>query len=196
MRVSQLAMASGLALAAALASCTDDRGGVDECVPNDTQLCNCPDGSEGVQTCTADGAWSACECGDGGADSDVDSDADGDTDTNDTLEEGCNKMDILFVIDNSDSMSEEQDNLIASFPAFIERIEAYDVIGTDEPLDYHVGVISTEVDHNAAEEAGNNRHPVTLIKAIALEALGEALRSRRRTAPTASPDQVVFEAPD
>ena len=132
----------------ALAGCSDGGRSAEECVPNDTQTCLCGDGSEGVQTCTADGAWSACECGDGGADSDVDTDSDADTDSDGDLESGCNKMDILFVIDNSDSMSEEQEYLIGAFPAFIEAIEAYDVLGTDEPLDYHVGVTSTAVDHN------------------------------------------------
>ena len=32
---------------------------------------------------------------------------------------GCSKMDLLFVIDNSGSMGEEQTNLIANFPTFI-----------------------------------------------------------------------------
>jgi hypothetical protein len=131
-----------------LAGCGDNGHSAEECVPNDTQLCYCSDGSEGTQVCREDKTWSVCDCGDAGADTDVDSDSDTDTGTNDTLENGCNKMDILFVIDNSDSMSEEQEYLIGAFPAFIAAIEAYDVLGTDEPLDYHVGVTSTAVDHN------------------------------------------------
>jgi hypothetical protein len=36
---------------------------------------------------------------------------------------GCAKADFLFVIDNSGSMADEQDNLIASFPGFIATIQ-------------------------------------------------------------------------
>jgi len=96
---------------------------------------------------------------DGGADTDADTDTDTDTDTdadtdtgtdtNGTLETGCSKVDILFVIDNTDSMSEEQNALISSFTGFIEEIEAYEVQGTvGGQLDYHVGVTSTAVNHN------------------------------------------------
>ncbi|HUT77395.1 MAG TPA: hypothetical protein VM285_06900, partial [Polyangia bacterium] len=131
-----------------LAGCGDDNRSAEECVPGETQICWCSGDVSGVQVCLEDKTWDACDCGDGGADGDADGDTDGDTDTDDTLETGCNRMDILFVIDNSDSMSEEQEFLIAAFPAFIAAIEAYDVLGTDTPLDYHVGVTSTAVDHN------------------------------------------------
>jgi hypothetical protein len=131
-----------------LSGCGEGGRSAEECVPNDTQQCSCTDGSEGVQICLEDKTWSVCDCGDAGADTDSDSDGDTDTGTSDTLENGCNRMDILFVIDNSDSMSEEQEYLIGAFPAFIDALEAYDVLGTDEPLDYHVGVTSTAVDHN------------------------------------------------
>jgi len=53
--------------------------------------------------------------------------------------EACEKMDILFVIDNSGSMSEEQTNLIANFPGFAELIENYQT-ASGEPLDYRIGV--------------------------------------------------------
>src|SRR5688572_13939494 len=36
--------------------------------------------------------------------------------------EGCKAVDFLFVIDNSGSMSDEQDNLTASFPGFFAAI--------------------------------------------------------------------------
>ena len=36
---------------------------------------------------------------------------------------GCRKVDFLFVIDNSGSMSDEQQNLINSFPSFIQTIQ-------------------------------------------------------------------------
>jgi len=52
---------------------------------------------------------------------------------------GCNKMDILFVIDNSGSMSEEQTNLAENFPKFIEVLNAFQ----GGSLDYRVGVTTT-----------------------------------------------------
>ena len=85
---------------------------------------------------------------DSDADSDSDTDTDSDSDTDSGAEEGCDKADILFVIDNSGSMSEEQTNLIANFEGFIDAIEAYEVQGSGGQIDYHVGVISTGVDHN------------------------------------------------
>lgn len=38
-------------------------------------------------------------------------------------EEGCEKVDFVFVIDSSRSMEDEQDNLLNSFPGFITAIE-------------------------------------------------------------------------
>lgn len=38
-------------------------------------------------------------------------------------DQGCEKVDFLFVIDSSGSMEDEQDNLLASFPGFITAIE-------------------------------------------------------------------------
>ncbi len=52
---------------------------------------------------------------------------------------GCRKADFLFVIDNSASMEDEQDNLIASFPGFISTIQA-----TLAAQDYHILVVDTD----------------------------------------------------
>ncbi|MBW1806839.1 MAG: choice-of-anchor D domain-containing protein [Deltaproteobacteria bacterium] len=48
------------------------------------------------------------------------------------------KSDVLFVIDNSGSMSEEQSDLINNFDSFINHAITLDV-------DFHIGVITTEV---------------------------------------------------
>lgn len=56
-----------------------------------------------------------------------------------TLDEGCGKIDFLFVIDNSASMQEEQENLIQSFPGFIAAIEA-----ATEAQDFHIMVTTAE----------------------------------------------------
>lgn len=49
------------------------------------------------------------------------------------------KVDVLWTIDNSCSMSEEQDALSENFPSFINYF-----IGSG--LDFHVGVVSTDID--------------------------------------------------
>lgn len=49
---------------------------------------------------------------------------------------GCQKLDLLFVIDNSGSMGEEQANLIANFPTFIQVLD-------QSGLDYRVAVTTT-----------------------------------------------------
>ncbi len=56
--------------------------------------------------------------------------------------DGCDKMDILFVIDDSGSMAEEQANLVSNFPRFIEILDAYRT-DTGNPLDYRLGVTTT-----------------------------------------------------
>jgi hypothetical protein len=53
---------------------------------------------------------------------------------------GCAKVDFLFVIDNSVSMKDEQDALIASFPGFIDSIKA-NIAAKD---DYHILVADTD----------------------------------------------------
>jgi len=51
-------------------------------------------------------------------------------------EEGCQKVDFVFVVDSSPSMADEQDNLLASFPGFISEIE-----DTLQVNDFHVMVV-------------------------------------------------------
>ncbi|MEM6990868.1 MAG: hypothetical protein AAF721_10235 [Myxococcota bacterium] len=55
-------------------------------------------------------------------------------------EEGCTKVDFLFVIDNSNSMATNQGELVASFPEFVAGIE-----GTLTNVDsFHVGVVTSD----------------------------------------------------
>ena len=54
-------------------------------------------------------------------------------------DEGCTKVDLLFVVDASYSMQDEQDSLVASFPDFITEIQ--DRLGAH---DYHIGIVTTE----------------------------------------------------
>ncbi len=60
------------------------------------------------------------------------------------LNDGCNAVDFLFVIDNSGSMGDPQANLVANFPAFIDGIQAT----LSDVQSYHVGVATTD-DHNS-----------------------------------------------
>ncbi len=59
---------------------------------------------------------------DADTDADADADSDGDIDTDTTDVDGCEGVDFLFVIDASGSMKDEQEQLIASFPGFIQSI--------------------------------------------------------------------------
>ena len=52
---------------------------------------------------------------------------------------GCTKVDFLFVVDNSPSMEDDQANLVANFPAFIDGIS-----GELGDIDYHVGVVTSD----------------------------------------------------
>jgi hypothetical protein len=68
----------------------------------------------------------------------------------------CQKIDVLFVIDNSQSMTEEQTNLIANFPQFISVLDA-------SGLDYRVAVTTTGRDYrwregpfSASQSGGDN----------------------------------------
>lgn len=63
--------------------------------------------------------------------------------TGDGTEKRCEKMDVLFVIDNSGSMMQEQTNLIANFPAFISVLN-------NSGLDYRVAVTTTGRDYSYA----------------------------------------------
>jgi hypothetical protein len=58
---------------------------------------------------------------------------------------GCQKIDFLFVIDNSGSMGAHQTALINSFPAFIDTI-----FSTVQAQDYHIMVIDSDADGDIA----------------------------------------------
>lgn len=62
-------------------------------------------------------------------------------------EKGCQKIDFLFVIDNSDSMEDEQQNLARSFPGFIQVMQQ-----VLEAQDFHIMVVSTSGDEEDEQE--------------------------------------------
>ena len=54
---------------------------------------------------------------------------------------GCEKADFLFIIDNSGSMEDEQQNLVQSFPGFISTIQ-----DTLMAQDYHIMAVDTDAE--------------------------------------------------
>lgn len=56
------------------------------------------------------------------------------------LDDECGEVDFMFVIDNSGSMGDEQTDLVANFPTFIEGIQ--NILKSVDS--YHVGVITTD----------------------------------------------------
>ncbi len=56
------------------------------------------------------------------------------------LQEPTNEVDILWVVDNSNSMADEQEAIAQKFEAFINNIETANA-------DFHIGVISTDLEN-------------------------------------------------
>lgn len=54
----------------------------------------------------------------------------------------CNKMDVVFVVDDSSSMSQEQMNLGQNFPMFAKILDDY-VTSDGQKLDYRVAITTT-----------------------------------------------------
>jgi hypothetical protein len=63
------------------------------------------------------------------------------------VERGCTKIDFLFIIDNSDSMEDEQENLARSFPGFIEVMK-----NGLEAKDFHIMVVGTGGDREEQDD--------------------------------------------
>lgn len=57
--------------------------------------------------------------------------------------EECSKMDIVFVVDDSPSMEQEQANLVRNFPAFVDVIANYRTQNGDA-LDYRLAVTTSD----------------------------------------------------
>lgn len=77
--------------------------------------------------------------GRGGGDDDDDGEP---TDPIPGMAQHCNKMDIVFVIDDSSSMGEEQGNLATNFPMFADVLSSYTTPDGDH-IDYRVAVTTT-----------------------------------------------------
>lgn len=93
------------------------------------------DGDDTTGASTASTATTATESDGGTGDAKFDVGTDPDV----PMSEGCGKIDFLFVIDNSMSMQEEQENLIQSFPGFISEIET-----VTNAQDFHIMVTTAQ----------------------------------------------------
>jgi hypothetical protein len=65
----------------------------------------------------------------------------GTAESGDNMDDGCAKVDLLFVIDNSGSMADEQINLVNSFPSFIDEIQTQ----LEDTEGYHIGIITSDL---------------------------------------------------
>lgn len=74
------------------------------------------------------------------------------------------QVDILFVVDDSHSMAEEQEALAAGFSAFISEIEATET-------DFHIGVITTSFDYTDPDRGKLVGDPAVITTEDAYEAL-------------------------
>ena len=69
------------------------------------------------------------------------------------------KVDVLWIIDNSCSMSEEQSSLVSNFQYFINYF-------VDSDLDWHIGVTSTDLDSNIAPGTNGVLNEINQVKFI------------------------------
>lgn len=96
----------------------------------------------------------------------------------------CQKVDVLFVIDNSGSMLDEQQNIVNSFPDFVSEMQAK----LEDTESYHVGVVTS--DANAFNAGGCNMHGALVTRT------GGTGSSNQTCAPYASGKNFMDETDD
>lgn len=72
----------------------------------------------------------------------------------------CNQMDIVFVVDDSGSMQEEQSNLATNFPMFANLLSSY-TTPDGQKIDYRVAVTTTGKDLSYRIDFGGFQMPFT-----------------------------------
>ena len=96
---------------------------------------------------------------------------------------GCTKVDLVFVIDNSGSMSDEQDNLVASFPGFVAGMRT----ALHEADSYRVGVLTTD-------EYSHHSSPCTRVLGAFVRETGGAASSATECGPFAEGGRYMSDA--
>lgn len=149
-RLLSFSLSLSFSLLPLLAAC-GDQGGDDSIYGNDEQNSSLTVNDDVVDTTPADSSSGTAE-GDSSSSDDASEgiklDVLGQDETMGTMGtagdagegNGCKKVDFLFIVDNSGSMLEEQDNLAASFPSFINSIQST----LADAQDYHIMVIDTD----------------------------------------------------
>jgi len=84
----------------------------------------------------------ACGPTDRGADDDDDTGSGSGSGSGSGEARQCDKMDIVFVVDDSGSMAEEQANLASNFPMFASLLRSY-TVNNGMPLDFRVALTTT-----------------------------------------------------
>ena len=84
-------------------------------------------------------------CGPSERDTDGDDTNPGPDASTTTTPRQCNKMDLVFVVDDSKSMEQEQGNLASNFPMFASLLSSY-VTPDGEKIDYRIAVTTTGKD--------------------------------------------------
>ncbi|HEY8375519.1 MAG TPA: hypothetical protein VIK91_03475, partial [Nannocystis sp.] len=102
------------------------------------------DTGDDTSTQPTDGGGTAGDSGAGGTGSqDTDSTPGGtggtESDTMGAVPSGCQKIDLLFVIDNSSTMGAEQQSLISAFPTFFQSVQ--NTLGV---ADYHIMAVAAD----------------------------------------------------
>jgi hypothetical protein len=150
----RLTLAATFALATLVAGCP----GTTRCTEGMSVACTCTDGRSGAQVCLADGTYGACACV--GADAGVDAPV---TDVPSTPDVGpvdaprdagpppcIRDIDLVFEIDTSNSMVEEQALLRAELPRLVRVLATGDRNGDGTPdfspaSSLHLGVITPDM---------------------------------------------------
>jgi len=70
---------------------------------------------------------------------------------------GCGKIDVLFVVDDSPSMAEEQSNLGKNFPEFVKVLDEFKT-QAGAPIDFRIAVTTTGRDLNVTRKDNSNRY--------------------------------------
>lgn len=97
----------------------------------------------------------------------------------------CTAVDFLFVIDDSESMEANQENLRASFEPFIAGIES----SLDDVDDFHVGVVTTD-------DYRGNPEPCRELGALVTSTLAPQGADRRECGPFAEGQRYMTEQDD
>ncbi len=101
--------------------------------------------------------------GDSGSLNQRDSEVLGSSDSEVSADTACKKMDIVFVVDNSLSMKEEQTNLASNFPKFVDVLNKF-TSKNGEPIDYRIAVTTTGIDVNVTEVISGKNQPTEVQK--------------------------------